>query len=108
MSCGMKDRMIAAKITTRLSHWAVCAANIAGSIDEPPGTPGSVDRDHPGVIGLERAAMPDADHRRFRQDISDHAIERRLFLLIGRRGGLIQEQPVRLDQAGPGDCEPLL
>ena len=52
--------------------------------------------------------MPDADHRRCRQGIGDQAIERRLLLLIGRRGGLIEEQPVRLDQEGAGDREPLL
>ncbi len=46
----------------------VSAEKIAGSIDQPSGMPDrSVDRDHPAVIGLERAAMPDADHGRCRQ-----------------------------------------
>ena len=52
--------------------------------------------------------MPDADPRRVPQGLSEPAIERRFVVLVQRGRGLVEEQPVGLDEEGSGDGESLL
>ena len=64
----------------------LCADDIAGAIDEPPGMPdGSVDREQSAMIGRERRAMSDADQCCLWQHAGEHAIKRLLLCIVGGR-----------------------
>jgi len=63
----------------------------------------SVYRDHACVVRFERTSMPDADQRRVLQGLREPAIERRFVVLIQRGRGLVEEQPVGLEEEGAGD-----
>src|SRR5262249_52468522 len=60
------------------------------------------------VIGGERVAIADADHRGVRQGARDLAVKRRLLYLVHGRGRLVEEEPVGLVKKGAGDRQALL